>query len=696
VGPRLALARASRRCADAGAAVRGRRSLGALVLGAALGVAAALAGAAGAATAGAGASASASASASEADGATGPAWAPGSVLVIETADFCRRAGDALPGPDCEWKRVPLAHEWRGERTEPTNDGWFRLRWRLAAVPAHPLAAYIVGFNRSGRLFVNGQPLVELGPMRAPLPLNWNRAQYATIPPALLRAGDNTLEVQQRVYGWESGWLSPVRIGPEETLRPIYEGRRFWQNDLVRVFGAATFAIGLFMLGVWLGRRDQAMYLWFGLATLVWSAISLDYFALAPPLPALLWERVVILLQALRGLTMYVFILRYAGRRSPLIEGALWLYLAIGAAGIFLHWLPGVFIPAWFLVSLLVSPYFYWILVRESFRQDVAEGVMFAIAGAAQIGLSAYDLWLFAQTPWTDRIYLAHFSEALYLIVVGWGLMRRFIDSLNAHERLALVLEQRIDEKAQELGRNVEQLIEARRSEALARERTRIMSEMHDGIGSQLTMALSLARDAHGEGGRVAEVLRESIEDLQLIIDSLEPVENDLLTVLGTLRYRLLERLGKSGITLQWSVVDLPPMPTLTPHSVLSILRILQEAFANCIRHSGARTIVVSTELTGGPDADETARIRIVDDGRGFEAPPVPAPAGPAATAAPVPPAATVAAAVARRGRGLDNMRRRAAALGARLEIVSRPGRTEVMLAIPTGRHARNPESAPKT
>jgi hypothetical protein len=31
------------------------------------------------------------------------------------------------------------------------------------------------------------------------------------------------------------------------------------------------------------------------------------------------------------------------------------------------------------------------------------------------------------------------------------------------------------------------------------------------------------------------------------------------------------------------------------------------------------------------------------------------------------------------------MRRRAAALGARLEIVSRPGRTEVMLAIPTGR-----------
>jgi signal transduction histidine kinase len=606
---------------------------------------------------------------------------PGGVQVITSAEFCRRTGDALPGPDCEWKTVPLAHEWRGERTEPTNDGWFRLHFHLDAVPARPLAAYIVGFNRSGRLLVDGQPLVELGAMREPLPLNWNRAQFAPIAPALLHAGDNTLEVQQRVYGWEAGWLSPVRIGPEEVLQPVYEARHFWQNDLVRVFGAATFAIGLFMLGVWLGRRDQTMYFWFGFATLVWSAISLDYFALAPPLPALLWERVIILLQALRGLTMYVFILRYAGRRSPLIEGLIWLYLAVGMAGVFLRWMPGVFIPAWFLVSLLVSPYFYWVLVREAFRQDVAEGVMFAIAGGAQIGLSAYDLWMFSQAGWTDRIYLAHYSEALYLIVVGWGLMRRFIDSLNAYERLALVLEQRIDEKAQELGRNVEALVEARRNEALARERTRIMSEMHDGIGSQLTTALSLVRGTPGEGGRVAEVLRESIEDLQLIIDSLEPVENDLLTVLGTLRYRLLERLGKSGIALQWHVVDLPPLPMLTPQGVLSILRILQEAFANCIKHSGARTIVVSTELAGTPGQDETARIRIVDDGRGFDAPPplVEVPGAPAAS--------TVAGAVARRGRGLDNMRRRAQALGARLDILSTPGRTEVMLAIPTLRAA---------
>ena len=193
-----------------------------------------------------------------------------------------------------------------------------------------------------------------------------------------------------------------------------------------------------------------------------------------------------------------------------------------------------------------------------------------------------------------------------------------------------------------------------------------MSEMHDGIGSQLTMALSLVRrmdrETHpsnnGEDGRIATVLRESIEDLQLIIDSLEPVENDLLTVLGTLRYRLQDRLGKGGIELQWNVVDLPPLPMLTPHSVLSILRIVQEAFANCLKHSGATRISVTTGLKGEPGVDEAAHIGIVDNGHGMQ------------------PHRGV-------GRGMENMRRRATALGGRLLVTSHAGRTEVLLEFPT-------------
>ncbi|MEP6504435.1 MAG: hypothetical protein ABJD97_13950, partial [Betaproteobacteria bacterium] len=519
------------------------------------------------------------------------------VFTIRQADFCRRPGlgDDIPDARCPWETVPLAKTWRGPDAAGVHDGWYRLHFRLGTVPEQGLAMVVVAFNRTGRLFVNGQYLRQVGPMAEPLPLNWNRPEYALLPPGVLRVGDNEIEIQQRIYGWEQGWLAPVQLGPEKQMLSMWRLRVFWQNELVRIMGVSTAAIGLFMLGVWLGRRSHAMYFWFGWVSLLWTAISLHYFALFPPLPAHVWERCMEAAEVLRAVLMFMFTLRYMGKRWPLIEASAWAYLILGSAAMFGEVLPSDAVDLWHLGALLGSVVYCVMLVREGLRHGVLEGALLAIAGAVQIGLGGYDLWLLSADTWTDRVHLAHFSAPLFVGVVATLLIQRFVESLGAYEKLAAVLEQRVGEKASELERNYERLLEARRNQALAVERSRIMSEMHDGIGSQLTLALSLVRrmdheadpSSRGEDGQVATVLRESIEDLQLIIDSLEPVENDLLTVLGTLRYRLQDRLGKGGIELQWNVVDLPPMPMLTPHSVLSILRIVQEAFANCLKHSGA-------------------------------------------------------------------------------------------------------------
>ena len=585
---------------------------------------------------------------------------------ISQAEICQPPGaaDVMPDQHCAWKTVALAKLWQVAPNSRYSDAWYKLHFHLDAVPQRSLAMYLVAFNRTGRFFVNGQLLREVGAMREPLPVNWNRSQYAVIPAAMLRVGDNEIEIQQRAYWWELGWLAPVRIGSEEALRPVWQRRVFWQNDLVQLLGACTGAIGVFMLGVWLGRRRDSMYFWFGCASLLWTVCSLDYYAAQPPLPPRLWEQFVESAPVLRGVLMWMFALRYGGMRRPVLEAVSWGWFLIGAVAIFGDFMPNDLIDSWYLAVLVASVYFFYIQVRTGLRRSVLEGVLLAIASIVQMSLSGYDLWLFSENTWTDKVYLAHFSAPLYLFVVGTILISRFTESLNAYENLAGVLEQRVGDKAAELERNYEQLVEARRNEALALERTRIMSEMHDGIGSQLTMALSLVRRMDrdsGQGtedGQVATVLRESIEDLQLIIDSLEPVENDLLTVLGTLRYRLQDRLGKGGIDLQWNVVDLPPLPMLTPHSVLSILRIVQEAFANALKHSGASRIAVTTGLQGEPGVDEVAHIVIADNGHGVD----------------------LSRGV---GRGLENMRRRAAALGGRIKLSSQPGRTEVLLEFPT-------------
>lgn len=604
-------------------------------------------------------------------GAAEPAAFDGATAASQTitrAEFCLppAVADALPDASCGWQAVALPKVWRDKARPALADAWFKLRFHLDAVPERGLALYDVRFNRTGRLFVNGHLLREVGAMREPLPLNWNRSQYAVMPALMLHAGDNELEIQQRIHGWEQGWLAPVRLGSEDELRPVWQRRVFWQNDIVRLLGACTGAIGLFMLGVWLGRRRDSMYFWFACIALLWTVQSLDSYAETPPLTPYSWEQLVEVMPVLRGVLMFMFVLRYGGLRRPLAESLAWGYFLLGTAAIFGDFMPGGAMDLWYLGTLVASVYILYLQVRIGLRRSKAEGLLLASAGVLDMALSGHDLWLYSDVTSADRFYLAHYSAPFYLFVIGTILVRRFTESLNAHEDLAAVLEQRVDEKAAELERNYLQLVEARRNEALALERTRIMSEMHDGIGSQLTMALSLVRqldrETHpergGDDGRVATVLRESIEDLQLIIDSLEPVENDLLTVLGTLRYRLQDRLGKSGIDLQWNVVDLPPLPMLTPHSVLSILRIVQEAFANCLKHSGATRIAVTTGLLGEPGVDEMAHIGIVDNGRGID--------------------------LSRgAGRGLENMRRRAAALGGQLKILSQAGRTEVRLEFPT-------------
>ncbi len=207
------------------------------------------------------------------------------------------------------------------------------------------------------------------------------------------------------------------------------------------------------------------------------------------------------------------------------------------------------------------------------------------------------------------------------------------------------------QKHAELEGNFRRLQDMQRRTAVAEERRRLMSEMHDGIGSQLIATLDLVERGAAPKAETATELRECLDSLRLTVGSLEPTENDLLTVLGNVRYRLEGRLKRQGIALEWQVQDVPELASLTPQNVLHILRILQEAFTNILKHAHAKTIKVETART-----DKHVQVVVADDEDGFTR--------------------------GREGRGLLNMRRRAAALGAKLDIAPSPAGTTLTLQIP--------------
>ena len=232
--------------------------------------------------------------------------------------------------------------------------------------------------------------------------------------------------------------------------------------------------------------------------------------------------------------------------------------------------------------------------------------------------------------------------------------RRIAQALAESKRMNAELEERVRQKQLELERQFGLLQRLSREAAVADERRRIMSDMHDGIGGQLISTLSLVETGEVTREQIAAALRECIDDLRLAIDSLEPTEEDLLPVLGNLRYRLEPRLKAHGIGLDWQVRDVPRLACLTPQNVLHVLRIVQEAFTNVIKHAQAKVVRVSTSIDS-----RGVTIDVGDDGKGFDV----------ATGA--------------RGRGLASMRKRAGAVGGELSLQSSPAGTTLSLRLPS-------------
>ena len=167
----------------------------------------------------------------------------------------------------------------------------------------------------------------------------------------------------------------------------------------------------------------------------------------------------------------------------------------------------------------------------------------------------------------------------------------------------------------------------------------------------------------GTADRVAQVLRECIDDMKLAIDSLEPVQTDLLLLLATLRFRLAPRLQGSGLALEWAVDDVPRLEWLEPRSALHILRIFQEVLTNIVKHAHASRILVRTSH----DATHVT-VTVEDNGTGFE------PAGP-----------PVKGAARQRGKGLGNLLHRAAQLQGQARWERLPQGTRFSLLLPLER-----------
>lgn len=200
--------------------------------------------------------------------------------------------------------------------------------------------------------------------------------------------------------------------------------------------------------------------------------------------------------------------------------------------------------------------------------------------------------------------------------------------------------------------------------AILEERQRLARELHDNVTqilssmSLITQSLAQAwRQDPDEGARrierLGELSRLAFGEMRGLLQELSPDKRPRQRPRGTLEQRLVPLLAAMAPDHVRLVIRTEGvLPQEEAHED-AVVRLCQEAVSNAVRHGAPSSIGIRARLS-----QDRLLLTIIDDGRGMPA-------------------------NVRRGMGLDNMRRRVAELGGRLQISPRqPRGTRIRAILP--------------
>jgi signal transduction histidine kinase len=191
----------------------------------------------------------------------------------------------------------------------------------------------------------------------------------------------------------------------------------------------------------------------------------------------------------------------------------------------------------------------------------------------------------------------------------------FSDRIDDRSRDELgLLSAQLDGMALEL----KALMGSRAQLATLAERQRLARDLHDTVKQKafaLNLQLATVRrqlGAHAAAERLVQAERLSQQIQQELVHILDELRSSdtALPLVERLRIRAVEWAQVSGIALDLDLHELPPLPALHEEA---LLRIVDEALANVLRHSGATHAHVALHR-----ADDVVSLQIVDNGRGVQ------------------------------------------------------------------------------
>ena len=555
-----------------------------------------------------------------------------------------------------WNDIALPDDWYVRAADQTQY-WYRLQQDLEPQAADIWALYLPLVVHNAEVYINGSWAGRAGDFSDPVSRHHNEPLLFSFSSDMLNRGSNVIDIRVKAESTTQGFLSQVYIAPKAQLKPYWQLKYFVRIQFIEWVMVVMFVFSAVILMFWIARRQDRVYGIFALELFLWGVHNLNLVVNDIPVSSRLWEALTMSTLGWTVITMIFFNHRFVEGGWRAME-RICLVVAVLGFGILL--LPDVDsilrfgYGFWDVCLILIGSYALIHLLRAYWQREELDIYLMMLAGIPILVFGLHDILVVNHLIDRQQGLIIQYSAIPAVLLFSWFLLRRFVLSINQAENLAATLEQRVADNHRQIQQQYEQLKELEHQKLLSEERERIMRDMHDGVGGQLVSVLNLLQEQTGEVfRRAARRVNRSLVDLHFVIDSLDPEQSDLPTLLGTMRMRLSEQIESAGIALEWAVTDLPEVEGMTPTRCLHIMRIVQEAITNTIKHSASDRLRIAT----GETEAGCIFIDVIDYGQGFGS-------------------------SVQKGHGLSNMDQRAHLLGAELLLESSQAGTRIRLLIP--------------
>lgn len=577
--------------------------------------------------------------------------ASGPIIEFTEGEFI--LSDGISFPDQGWEKLPNPALYRINETKwrigDTHSLIGRFQFDRGAIGPEPIAIHTISTRNNITVLVNGTEIFRNFAQSSDQMNTWYRPILIPVPDDVLKPGQN--EIVFKVYSEESLGIGRVRLGSQIALEAYHQPKFFWQITAPETANFAMLFIGMLVFLFWLGRRQEIELLWLSASTALWFLRNYQYYAGQAP-----FELGPLGMSAFTGLHIHASYFATAAtaafylcftktaHRKLLISAMFILGVFLSAAHIAFTGTDLILYVPTTVIVLGISALGFVNLKRNFNIEHGVLGFTMMVTPLA----TWYDLYA-AITHQGDgsATYVSIFGGLLYTtaFVISFG--KRALDAFADLGKSNVQLERGIADTRAELAASEAARQELLVEQALIGERGRLMQEMHDGIGSNLVTALAVARKQK-QPETTIKTLNRALSDLKITVDSLEPIEGDLIALIGNLRHRMSGDLRDAGIACKWEVEDCESLPWLDAANALHVLRIMQEAIGNVLSHSDADELRIGCKESTR-DGVLGITSYVTDNGCGFD------PEEPA------------------HGKGLRNIKGRAQSLHGHLECTSEPG-----------------------